>query len=227
MMVGQRIDGQSLIDEIRDEEWWKLVELKKFCLLRTEKANHGDADMRVEQAQKYMDFLMGVVNAEVTFTDSEQVVPLEGWDNDKVSRFNEYTPNLNKPDEHPLMPNEKELMRKWNEKFNNSEQPESSEHEKVLDLERIAKDKFLCWSIFIFIFGDWQDIFWITIDLDDEKECLDLGIEGQQSSITPDVVKLMPNGEIFLYSDGDGELMQEEFISNLLEPYWIDKPDVS
>jgi len=208
MMVGQRIDGQSLIEEIRDEEWWKLVELKKFCLLRTEKANHGDADMRVEQARKYMDFLMGVVNAEVTFTDSEQVVPLEGWDNDKVRRFNNFDPA--------------EL-----DKFTNSKQSDNGEREKVLDLERIAKDKFLCWSIFIFIFGDWQDIFWITIDLDDEKECLDLGIEGQQSSITPDVVKLMPNGEIFLYSDGDGELMQEEFISNLLEPYWIDKPDVS
>jgi len=31
-MSGMRIDGQSLIEEIKDEQWWKLVELKKFCI---------------------------------------------------------------------------------------------------------------------------------------------------------------------------------------------------
>ena len=77
----KNIDAYSAVDEIKNEEWWKLVELKKSCLKMALKSTKESADKQVKYAQKYMDFLMGVVNAEVTFADSEQV---ESSEQDKV-----------------------------------------------------------------------------------------------------------------------------------------------
>ena len=79
-MSGMRIDGQSLIEEIKDEQWWKLVELKKFCLSEATDL-YDEPEKIVKTAQEYMDFLMGDFKPVVTWYNSEHPTSdvMAGW----------------------------------------------------------------------------------------------------------------------------------------------------
>ena len=91
-MSGMRIDGQSLIEEIKDEQWWKLAELKKFCLSEATDL-YDEPEKIVKTAQEYMDFLMGDFKPVVTWYNSEHPTSdvMAGWykmmDNAKADRM--------------------------------------------------------------------------------------------------------------------------------------------
>ena len=136
MMVGHRIDAQSLVDEIKDEQWWKLVELKKFCLDKAIWHSTEKEGEVVRRSQEYYDFLMGDFKPVVTFTDNEQPETSEREkDNITVSA---------------VVIGDIGAVYDKDETVKGKKSPE---REKALDLERIIDCELLCKCIFTTITG--------------------------------------------------------------------------
>ena len=234
---------RSAVDEILDEQFWKLVELKKFCL--SEAADlYDEPEKIVKNAQGYMDFLMGKKETaeyrkfnftahriideqdymeklekrragwdnadrmiyairedwfdDKTLADIEEYKCLAGWDNAKVKAFNE-----------------------WNGKPpTNNEQHENSKRERVLDLERIAKNKFLCWSIWVYATKEYIDRYTIKADINYENV---LEISCRSNACEHKLVYVFLDSSVYI----ENNTFSDKQIDRLLEPYWIDREDVT
>jgi len=201
-MSGMRIDGQSLIEEIKDEQWWKLVELKKFCLSEATDL-YDEPEKIVKTAQEYMDFLMGDFKPVVTWYNSEHPTSdvMAGW--------------------YKMMDGMRQrsgrLMNGMANYLTTTEHPQP-EHEKVLDLERIADNEPLCWSIFVICHEGFYYMHNIDIRIYDSM--LDLYVENGNNDL---LVRIFNDGIIHLFKQSEIIPIINEHLEKFLEPYWIDK----
>jgi len=202
-MSGMRIDGQSLIEEIKDEQWWKLVELKKFCIDKAVWHSGEKVGEVTERAQEYMDFLMGGANKAMAWVDYP------------------HDPTGEAPRGFMTMQDYKEKIERDRADYEmrvNGKPPTNTEHEKVLDLERIADNEPLCWSIFVICHEGFYYMHNIDIRIYDSM--LDLYVENGNNDL---LVRIFNDGIIHLFKQSEIIPIINEHLEKFLEPYWIDK----
>jgi len=216
--MNEKLDALSLIEEIKDEQWWKLVELKKFCLSEATDL-YDEPEKIVKTAQEYMDFLMGDFKPVVTWYNSEHPTSdvMAGWykmmDNAKADRMRHCGGSPAGWDEAKVR-----AFNEWDGKLSTTTEHPQPEHEKVLDLERIADNEPLCWSIFVICHEGFYYMHNIDIRIYDSM--LDLYVENGNNDL---LVRIFNDGIIHLFKQSEIIPIINEHLEKFLEPYWIDK----
>ena len=202
--MNEKLDALSLIEEIKDEQWWKLVELKKFCLSEATDL-YDEPEKIVKTAQEYMDFLMGDFKPVVTWYNSEHPTSdvMAGW--------------------YKMMDGMRQrsgrLMNGMANYLTTTEHPQP-EHEKVLDLERILECRLLMKTLYSSMIFGGVDYMVATIRNDTIRF---LDKRGAAEAI-------LHNNSMVSVLDKNGKKLHKKTdlqISELLKPYFIDKPDGS